>query len=698
VDDEAIITAQRRGGRGAPERAQGLSALGALTILAVVSTGCLATGGRRLEEEEEERIPAPAPPKKSDLLPVYPPADPCADFASYACGPEEQPGWQGGHSEDVWARRGPALVRFLDELAAGEHLDGSPGTVALRDFYARCEDPAKRGPGLEELSAELAAVTGIRNRDELARALGEWRRQGVSILVGLSPAWDTRDAARIVAARIGLRGPHLPQSFYLQDHRLIAEYERHWSALAKLAGVISPAEVEAAVRIEHWLADKVPKDGADKTREEDRDEDKDAPAPTIGTDELGHRRFRWPAYLRGLRMAAAARFRPVREGSLDAIDALMDIPLSDLKAYMRVVLVENRSEYVTSAFLAEEQRFHQEIVERRRPGPLRLKGACLMLANRAFGSQLASAYLPDLAEPREADAARRLFEALRTRFAALIGGADWIDERSRGVAAAKLQRVGLRLIGDVKAASLDALDLPAGSFLDAHRRVLAWRSAAALDQIGTPYREQPLVPSLETACYAPVLNTVWLSPEIVRPPYLRIDGFYAASFGALGTVIGHELGHALSPALNQLDVANAEGQVWAQQATAAFQERVGCLERQSDALAAAEKRTADGRLTASETLADLTGIKLALSTMESQPQMRGVPPQAAWRRDFFVAYAQQACTFEPRWRSEVDSLRDPHPPARTRINKSMANTPEFASAFACPLGAPLAPRQRCVVW
>lgn len=41
---------------------------------------------------------------------------------------------------------------------------------------------------------------------------------------------------------------------------------------------------------------------------------------------------------------------------------------------------------------------------------------------------------------------------------------------------------------------------------------------------------------------------------------------------------------------------------------------------------------------------------------------------------------------------------DPHSPGRWRVDGVVRNLPEFAAAFGCPRGAPMAPAERCRLW
>jgi putative endopeptidase len=103
----------------------------------------------------------------------------------------------------------------------------------------------------------------------------------------------------------------------------------------------------------------------------------------------------------------------------------------------------------------------------------------------------------------------------------------------------------------------------------------------------------------------------------------------------------------------------------------------------------------DGRLTLGENIADIAGVKLAYGALHPTGSKMGAFTDA---QAFFLAYAQGECT---KLRPEflVTQLRtDPHSPASARVNAVLADTPEFATAFSCPSGTPMAPATTCQVW
>jgi endothelin-converting enzyme/putative endopeptidase len=594
--------------------------------------------------------------------------------------------------DDLLALPSASMERFLDELGAGRHQNGTAGTDILREYYRRCISAAARDAGLTQLRTKLDAIARVQTLSELARALGELRASGLSALVGLDFVWGRRGvSANAVYAAIFPGAPLLPTPMYAAKHHLVVQQRGHWQRLAQLSGVISLEEVESALRIDAWLADPGNRDDA-------------GASVVVHRADLERARFPWTAYLDGLGVPPDLQFGARHSSDLAFIDRIADLRLEDLKGYIRVLLVEVYAEYLGTAFVEEHQRFHIVIASRGALVAAPLPATCTILTARNLEPLLASAYLPTLEDPGSEAIARRMFEVLRGHFARTVSRATWMDPASREAAVAKVEAIGVRFIGDTESKAPDVSLSAPGSFLDAQLRLRGAESAQYLSMSGKPPVDHPLAPSLkEVAAYYAYYeerNAVWLSPVIVRPPYLRPGASNASSFGALGTTIGHELAHALTPSRRKIDAAGNYRETWSKESASRFEARARCLAYDFNAFVpAAERSGGVHRSTVDENVADLVGAQLALQALEGDIARAG--PAGALsqaRRDFFLTYAQKMCAFGPDHFSDEDAYRDPHSPQRARINGVVAKLPTFAATFSCPEGAPLAPRKRCELW
>jgi putative endopeptidase len=178
----------------------------------------------------------------------------------------------------------------------------------------------------------------------------------------------------------------------------------------------------------------------------------------------------------------------------------------------------------------------------------------------------------------------------------------------------------------------------------------------------------------------------------------------AANYGAIGTVIGHEIGHGFDDQGSKFDGDGNMVDWWTPADRVEFVKRADMLIKQFDALSPEETPDikVNGALTVGENIGDLGGLaigfkayKLALAGSEA-PIIDGLTGE----QRFFLSYAQA-------WRGKVraEELRrriatDPHSPNEFRCNAIVANLPDFYEAFEVTEGDQLwlAESERVEIW
>ncbi len=109
----------------------------------------------------------------------------------------------------------------------------------------------------------------------------------------------------------------------------------------------------------------------------------------------------------------------------------------------------------------------------------------------------------------------------------------------------------------------------------------------------------------------------------------------------------------------------------------------------------------NGELTQGENIADLGGLKQSYYAFtRREPNAKGPSPVPGLTNEqlFFVAFAQGWCSKLTPQMEQLRITTDPHSPGRFRVDGPASAFPEFASAFSCKEGAPMAPTKRCTVW
>ena len=240
-----------------------------------------------------------------------------------------------------------------------------------------------------------------------------------------------------------------------------------------------------------------------------------------------------------------------------------------------------------------------------------------------------------------------------------------------------------------------------------------WNHGYSLSKVGKPADRDEWVTTPQTvnAFYNPVVNDITFPAAILQPPFFDVDADPAANFGAIGAVIGHEIGHGFDDQGSKYDEVGNLNSWWSDEDRAAFESLTEVLVEQFDGLvplalqgsAGAEGTDAasagvNGRFTLGENIGDLGGLGIAVVAYRNLMEERGEQPNYV---ELFNSWARV-------WRNKVRPemaaqllAMDPHSPAEFRCNVIAANIPEFYEAFpetdeSSPMW--IDPERRLTIW
>jgi putative endopeptidase len=176
--------------------------------------------------------------------------------------------------------------------------------------------------------------------------------------------------------------------------------------------------------------------------------------------------------------------------------------------------------------------------------------------------------------------------------------------------------------------------------------------------------------------------------EIVIPYGTIISPFYsreaspAWNYGALGSIIGHEMCHGFDEDGKEFSETGEKKRWWTRADNLAYQRKSGAL------ISLYNKQTVHGKHiqgenTLSENIADLGGLAISLEALKTSQTVRGVSKEAVLHefREFFIAFAT---SWRTKYRKEkLDNMlyTDKHAPAFLRVNLVVAQMPEWYEAF-----------------
>lgn len=214
--------------------------------------------------------------------------------------------------------------------------------------------------------------------------------------------------------------------------------------------------------------------------------------------------------------------------------------------------------------------------------------------------------------------------------------------------------------------------------------------------------------------YVSINNAIYFPAGILRSPFFSSQVPQYLSYGAFGTISGHELTHGFDASGRNYDAHGLYNtSQFDNDTTAAFDERKACFVEQfgqfdlhedwpvQGTLAVdattGEPLRVDGELTLNENIADAGGLATAYlawtkrAAAEPQnnqllPGLDGFTPEQL----FFVAFGQVWCH---RVNAASIVLTDAHAPNEARIRSIMENSRGFREAFQCPN-----PEPTCELW
>ncbi|TFY55841.1 hypothetical protein EVJ58_g7996 [Rhodofomes roseus] len=307
-------------------------------------------------------------------------------------------------------------------------------------------------------------------------------------------------------------------------------------------------------------------------------------------------------------------------------------------------------------------------------------------------------------------------------FKSSLGHVEWMDEESATAAAEKADairvKVGYPLSPDTEnPASITAyysrVYIDSEAFLEnilssnANEEYLTWQKLGKQRDPET----WEMYPSTVNAYFNPPANEIVFPAGILQPPFFsRVWPGYM-SYGSFGQVAAHELTHAFDSAGRLYNQQGKLEQWWTNATSEGFKERQDCIVKQYSEYTIDDgkggKIHVNGNLTSGENIGD-TGVIQAYRAWKAQYDSglangsEYLLPGLNFTREqlFFISFAR-GWARNIKTESAVARVRtDPHSPNQYRVDGTVFNIPEFATAFNCSAKAKLNPptENRCLFW
>lgn len=310
--------------------------------------------------------------------------------------------------------------------------------------------------------------------------------------------------------------------------------------------------------------------------------------------------------------------------------------------------------------------------------------------SKEIDAELVDKLFPQFDESKVVDVA----EKVRASILKGLEQNQWLSKEGKKEALAKIKRARLQLVKPHNDKEWDFLPVRKYSPTKPVSNLRVYREAR-WEKAQQEFREPAnldawgMSPLTVNAYYSSSENKFVLPIGILQYPFYDKDGSVIENLGAVGAVIGHELGHSVDDSGSRYDSQGRLRQWMSMKDLAEFNRRG---QKMIDQFNNADH---DGKLTLGENVADLVGLTFAYRA--AFPDGKGSDKD---RKDFFVAYGRLWCEVIRPDNAKLLRKTDSHASGKARINEQVKHQAAFAETFQCKPGdkMTLPPNERIQIW
>ena len=606
----------------------------------------------------------------------------------------------------VLTLRGEDQIKaIIEEQPKAKGSIETTGEKIAEMYSGFMDQDASNAKGLAPLDPYFKKVNAAKSYDDIARLMGELRRVGS----GGSPFASFIDQDEKIPSQYI---PHFVQSglglpnrdYYLKDDnpRYVAARQAYHDYLQKLftmAGKSDPGvradsilALEKRIATCHWPVEQ--------TRDLDKTYNK------VSRDDLKKLapEFPWETYLGALEMKSQKEFIVTTPSAYTAMAKVFKSePVSVWQDYLICRLLNNNSAFLTKdlddatfAFTSTAMTGAKQQRDRWKRG--------VGFVNGTMGNAVGKIYVERYFTPEAKKRADELVQNLLVAMGDRIDKNSWMTDATKKAARAKLAKFTVKIGYPEKWRDYSGLKVAKGDLVGNVMRARAFEYEYQVGKLKRPVdrKEWQMTPQTVNAYYNPSMNEIVFPAAILQPPFFDPYADDAVNYGAIGAVIGHEIGHGFDDQGRKSDGDGVLRDWWQPEDAARFKEKTDALVARYNTFKPLPGLHVNGENTLGENIGDLGGLEIAHQAYLLSLKGKDAPVLDGLTGDqrFFLGFAQI-------WRSKMrDAMltsmvsSNEHSPAEFRVTGPVPNVDSWYTAFNVQPGDSLylAPENRIHIW
>ncbi len=637
---------------------------------------------------------------------------PCDDFWRFANGgwvdknpiPARYSNW--GTFTVLQEANRERLRVILEQAASTRNAPASPDQKRIGDFFYSCMDTAAiDARGAKPIEPLLTRVKALKSPAEVQELLVELQKDRPIGPFGIFGSPDLKNSKDVIAS-VGAGGLSLPdRDYYFKDDartkKIREEFLKHVATTLELLGDTPDAAAAAAKTVldfESTLANST------MTNVQRRDPYARYHKMDLAGLSTLSPAIDWKSLFKLFNLPESTPVNVSEPEFIKTVEAqLTPAQLDTWKTWIRWRVASATSSYLSKPFREESFRFRTTVLSGATEQLPRWQ-ECANTIDGLMGDSLGRLFVEKHFPPDAKKRMNQLVENLRVSLREQLEAADWLAPETRKNAVAKLNAFVAKIGYPDRWRDYSAIKIDGSDYFQNIRSAALFARTYQMAKIGKPVdrNDWGMTPPTVNAYYNPLMNEIAFPAGILQAPFFDLTADAAANYGAIGVVIGHEMGHGFDDQGSKFDAEGNLKNWWTPEDRKKFEERAACVIDQFNTLDVGEGLRHNGKLVVGEALGDLGGLTLAYKAYKRSLGGKPGPVLDGFTADqrFFLAFAR---VWARSHRPEDLRLRlntDPHPIARFRTLGTLQNSPEFHQAFSCKVGDAMVrpPEKQCKLW
>jgi predicted metalloendopeptidase len=592
-------------------------------------------------------------------------------------------------------------VRELIERTSAAHPAAGTPEQKLGDYYASfLDEQGIEARGLVPAQPDLARIQAASSKRDIAALFGA-RGFAALVDIDLIPDFKNPDRYSIVISQGRLGLPE--RDYYLKDDPKLKElrekYLGYIMQILTLGGVAdSGAQAQAVMALETAAA------RAQWSQEQRRAVDRTY--NPMGLQELkGYAPgLPWDAFLDAAELSGRTHLIVAENTAIRGLAALFDrTGLTTLKSFLIFHYLSDHAAYLPRRFDEARFDFYGRTLRGQPQQRERWKRA-VDEVNAALGELAGQLYVKEYFPPASKTKMLELVGNLRAALGLRIDAIEWMTPETKARAHEKLAAFLPKIGYPDRWKDYSALSVRRDDIMGNVQRATEWDWRYQVARLDKPVdrAEWRMTPQTVNAYYNPLHNEIVFPAAILQPPFFDPGADAAVNYGAIGAVIGHEMGHGFDDQGRKFGPDGGLKDWWTRQDEQVFSGRVHKLIEQYSRFQALPGLNVNGAKTIGENIGDLGGLNIAYAAYKLSLKGQPAPDIGGLTGDqrFFLSWAQvqRAKYREGALRELV--MSDPHCPPYFRVNGPLPNIDAWYQAFGVQPGDKLyiKPEDRVSIW